>query len=326
MTARLYRLIHQLADGRFHSGEALGKAMGVSRAAVWKMLPKLEALGLEVYAVSGKGYRLARSFEPLEREHILGRLDSESRALVAELITLYQTDSTNQQLLEAARTGLPSGSVCVAEFQTGGRGRRGRQWLSPYGSNVYLSLLWRFQQGTAHLGGLSLAVAVALMRMLLELGVEGAGIKWPNDILLEGRKLAGVLIDVVGENSGPCYAVIGVGLNYRMPDEAGEQIDQPWTDLWQQGVRTGRNQLVGRLLHHLVKVVKEYQAGGLEAFRGEWSHYDITRDHEVTIHHGHGLIHGIARGVDQQGLLLLEQPEGVHRYAAGEVSLEKGMK
>lgn len=324
MSEKLHSLINLLADGRFHSGEELGKVLGVSRAAVWKMLPKLDAFGLKVNAVSGKGYCLSQAFELLAKDEILAQIDPEVLPLLSSLDIRYEIDSTNQNLLAAAQGGAPKGSVCLAEFQHQGRGRRGRHWVSPFGSNIYLSLLWRFQEGTAYLGGLSLAVAVALMRTLNEIGVDSAGIKWPNDILVDKRKLAGILLDVAGESNGPCYAVIGIGVNYHMPDEQAMAIEQPWTDLYQLGVRVGRNWVTARLLQHLLEVMQEFHLSGLDAVREEWSRWDLTRDQEVTLQYQGAQVMGIARGINEQGLLLVEQEEGMRSYAAGEVSLRKG--
>ena len=318
---RLHALISLLSDGRFHSGEALGKALGVSRAAIWKYLKGLEPYGLVVQAVTGKGYRLATPFTPLDRDTILGQLEPDTRPLLAGLELLPEIDSTNRFLLKEASDAAPSGTACLAEYQSSGRGRRGRQWLSPYGSNLALSLLWRFNDGTGRLGGLSLAVAVALMRCLTELGVSSAGIKWPNDILINGHKLAGILLDVAGQSAGPCYVVMGIGLNYRMPESMDSEIDQAWTDLWHVGIESDRNIVAGRLLHHLLRVVRKYQEQGLEAFRAEWRGWDLTRDQQVDILLGENVIPGIARGIDAQGLLQVEHTDGLKCYASGEVSL-----
>jgi len=323
MSSRLHSLIHVLSDGRFHSGEQLGELLGVSRAAVWKMIPKLQAFGLEIYAVSGKGYRLAAPFEPLQQERILAQLQDDSRTLLGGLDIFDEIESTNQHLLQQANSGLATGTLCLAEFQHSGRGRRGRNWVSPYGSNIYLSLLWRFNDGTARLGGLSLAVAVALMRLLTELGVQNAGIKWPNDILVGEKKLAGILLDVAGESNGPCHVVIGVGLNFHMVAGANNEIGQPWIDLHQLGVELGRNEVAGRLAHHLLLTVREYQHSGLGAFVDEWLQWDLTRDSEVAIYHGSEAQHGIARGIDERGMLLVESASGTRSYASGEVSLRK---
>ena len=318
---RLQALIEQLADGRFHSGESLGKALGISRAAIWKMVPKLESLGLEVYAVTGKGYRLSMPITTLQPTAILAQLPAESRSCLADIEVFSELDSTNRYLLQAAINSAPSGSACLAEYQSGGRGRRGRHWASPYGGNLYLSLLWRFNDGTARLGGLSLAVAVALMRLLQELEIEGAGIKWPNDILVNGKKLAGILLDVAGESNGPCHVVIGIGLNFQMSERQAVDIGQPWTDLRKLGVSMDRNQVAGCLLHHLLQVLVVYQAQGLHAFLDEWRRWDLAYDSEIAIHHGNEAVRGIARGIDEQGMLLVEQSGDLRRYASGEVSL-----
>lgn len=321
MSPRIHSLIEQLSDGRFHSGEMLGHALGVSRAAVWKMIPRLEELGLEVYAVSGKGYRLAVPFEPLDQHTMLQQLSTDSRQHLAGIEVLRELDSTNRYLLQAAAGGADSGSICLAEYQYGGRGRRGRNWASPYGGNIYLSLLWRFNDGTARLGGLSLAVAVALMRLLQELGVEKAGIKWPNDILVEGRKLAGILSDVAGESNGPCHVVIGIGMNFRMSKNQAAMIEQPWTDLSRFGLKRGRSEIAGRLIHHLLLVLDSYQKQGLVAFIDEWRQWDLARDNPITICHGEKYREGVARGIDEQGMLLVEHSEGINKYASGEISL-----
>lgn len=321
MSPRYHLLIEQLADGHFHSGESLGQALGITRAAIWKMVPRLEQLGLEIYAVSGKGYRLSEPFEPLNSQAVLAALPEPTRVQPSSIEVLREVDSTNRYLLQAAVGGAASGAVCLAEYQNSGRGRRGRHWASPYGGNIYLSMLWRFSDGTARLGGLSLAVAVALMRLLQELGIADAGIKWPNDILVNGKKLAGILLDVAGESNGPCHVVIGVGMNFRMSTNQAATIDQPWVDLRQLGVEQGRNFVAGRLLHHLLFALATYQEQGLAAFIAEWRRWDLVRDKAITIYHGNEGKQGIARGVDETGLLLVEHGEELRRYASGEVSL-----
>lgn len=321
MNERATSLISLLADGHFHSGEELGKSLGISRAAVWKLIKGLEPLGLEVHAVSGKGYRLATPLELLDAVRIGGQLDEESRTRLQRLELLQVVDSTNTFLVQNALNGSPGGFACFAEYQQRGRGRRGRQWTSPYGSNIYLSLLWRFQDGAGRLGGLSLAVAVAVMRALVECGLRSAGVKWPNDILVNKRKLAGILLEVAGESNGPCHAVIGLGVNFEMPAQAAGSIDQPWTDLRSCGVALGRNVVAGRILHHLLLAIPQYLQGGLDAFREEWRAWDLLTDHAVVLLQGEERRYGVARGIDPRGLLLVEDERGITRYSSGEVSL-----
>ena len=323
MAETLYALISLLADGHFHSGEALGKRLGIGRAAVWKSLQQLPALGLELHAVNGRGYRLASPIELLNERSITTLLDGIAARSINELHLFPSIDSTSKHLKQLANSGTLSATVCLAEYQSDGRGRRGRRWHSPYGSNIYLSLLWRFADGMTRLGGLSLAVAVALMRCFEQQGATGLGIKWPNDIVAEQGKLAGILLDVAGESSGPCYAVIGVGVNYSMSASVGEPIDQAWTQLQACGVNVGRNEFVANLLTHLIEVISLYERQGFEPFRKEWQRWDILRDHAVTVHMANETHEGVARGIDEAGMLLVEQQGQISPYAAGEVSLRK---
>jgi BirA family biotin operon repressor/biotin-[acetyl-CoA-carboxylase] ligase len=325
MAETLHSLIAMLADGRFHSGETLGGRLGVSRSAVWKSLRQLPALGLEVHAVSGRGYRLAVPIELLDAASISSRLKDPCSSLLSGLQILQVVDSTNNFLKLAAENEAPSGTVCLAEFQQAGRGRRGRHWHSPYGSNIYLSVLWRFNDGMSGLGGLSLAVAVAIMRGLDALGANGVGIKWPNDIVSEQGKIAGILLDVAGESGGPCHAVIGVGVNYAMSPAAGSVIDQPWTQLLAAGVVVGRNELVATLLNRIFEALTIYESKGFAPFRHEWQRWDTLLDQKVTLHLANHSRDGIARGIDEAGMLLVEHEGEVQRYASADVSLRKAI-
>ncbi|MDX1654152.1 MAG: biotin--[acetyl-CoA-carboxylase] ligase, partial [Candidatus Competibacteraceae bacterium] len=244
MQERERRLLEVLGDGRFHSGEELARALGVSRAAVWKHLNSLGRRGLEVHAVRGRGYRLPNPLELLDPEGIRAQLSPSVQGRLAQLEVFDQIDSTNSYLLTRAKAGAPGGSVCLAERQSAGRGRRGRQWISPFAANLYLSVLWRYPDGPALLSGLSLAVGVAMARALEGVGVVGVGLKWPNDLLWRDQKLGGILLEFGGESSGPCQVVTGVGLNVTMPKEPALDIDQPWPDLTTVlGLGLSRNRL-----------------------------------------------------------------------------------
>lgn len=317
------KLLRMLADGRFHSGNSLGTAVGVGRAAVWKSLKGLADLGLEVQAVSGRGYRLARPIEPLDVAEIAGGLGPSSRSLLSGLEVLADIDSTNSYLMAGADR-LESGHACFAEHQSGGRGRRGRQWYSPYGANILLSCLWRFGDGTARLSGLSLAVGVALIRALQDLGIGSAGLKWPNDVLIGGRKLAGILLEVVGEANGPCHVVAGIGLNFDMAQDRGAEIDQPWVALRPLCPSLTRNTVAGAVLHHLLLAFAQYEREGLAAFLEEWRGVDLLIGKELTIRSPGFEQQGIARGVDERGLLLVDTAEGPRRLSSGEVSIRSG--
>lgn len=318
------QLLQYLADGEFHSGAALGEILGVSRMAVWKHLSALRALGVTCESVRGKGYRLTRPCELLSHERILDSLGVSARERLHSLELLLETASTNTHLRDRALTGAASGTVCLAEMQTAGRGRHGRAWVSPFASNLYLSLLWRTPLGAAALGGLSLAVGVGVLRTLQDHGVRGIGLKWPNDVLAGDAKLAGILLDVIGESTGQCAVIIGAGINLRMPQEEGGGIDQPWTDLATLlgGVPPSRNRLAADLVTHLFAVLDDFERAGLQSFRDEWLRHDVLAGHPVRLAVPHGEVQGIARGIDSDGALLLETGIGTReRFTAGEISL-----
>jgi BirA family biotin operon repressor/biotin-[acetyl-CoA-carboxylase] ligase len=315
-----YQLVEWLADGRFQSGERLGERLGISRAAVWKQVRGLERLGLPVQAVRGKGYRLAQPLELLDLAEIQGQLSAEAREGLAAIEHFHELDSTNDQL---RRQPAPrSGTVCLAERQTRGRGRRGRPWVSPYGANLYLSLLWRFERGVAALGGLSLVVGIALVRALRDLGIEGAGLKWPNDVYLQDAKLAGILIEITGESSGPCAAVIGVGVNVAMPEHCGAEIDQSWTDLSRAGgAAVSRNRLAARVIEEVLLAVREFDRAGLHPFLQEWQRHDLSHGRPVQLRLAEDSVFGTGAGIDGDGAFLLDTPDGIRRFTSGEVSL-----
>jgi BirA family biotin operon repressor/biotin-[acetyl-CoA-carboxylase] ligase len=296
--------------------------LSISRNELGQQLRVLAPLGLSVQAVPGRGYRLAEPLELLDRDAILSRLDHRSRRLLSDLEIFLTLDSTSDYVKDRARERMPSGYACLAEHQRRGRGRRGRHWVSPFAANIYLSLLWRFASPLRALGGLSLVAGIAVVRALEEIGVQGIGLKWPNDVLWQGRKLAGILVDLGGEPSGPCYAVVGIGVNVQMPPPMGTAIDQPWTDI--RSIRpepVSRNRLAGLLLHHLLLVLQGFREQGLVPFLEEWNRLDAVAGKEVALNWTGGSVTGIAQGVSPSGELIIFH-EGTRRaYASGEVSL-----
>lgn len=317
------QLLGTLADGRFHSGVELGRVLGVSRAAVWKHLRALDRWGIEVFAVPGRGYRLAEPLELLDHEKILEALDSAATVALRALDIHPVIDSTNRYLVEQTRAQMEPGRACLAEMQTAGRGRRGRQWVSPFGASVYLSVSWRFACSPTALGALSLAAGVTVARTLDELGAEGVQLKWPNDLVWGGRKLGGVLVELAGEAAGPCHVVIGVGINAGMPERSGAGIDQPWTDLAAVCGRgtISRNRLAGRLINHLLDAMCRYEAAGAGPFLKEWRNRDALRGRPVAVQVAGRTVEGVAVGIDGQGALLVDT--GMERLCltSGEVSV-----
>ncbi len=318
MTSLQYTILRLLADGRFHSGEQMAQATGVSRAAIWKALQELRTLGIEVHAVSGRGYALARPLELFEPSAILQHLSESSRAALARFDVHHSVDSTNACLLR--QTDDHVATACVAEHQSAGRGRRGRHWVSPFGGNIYLSLRWRFDEGMGRLAGLSLAVAVAAIRALREFEVQDIALKWPNDIYWQGRKLGGILLEIAGESAGPCVVVMGIGVNMAMPAASGKDIDQPWVDLVSIREGISRNELAGRLLHHLLDALSAFRQSGMSSFEQEWCAADMLFGREVVLSQPGTDIRGIGRGIAHDGALLLEVAGQVQRYTYGEVS------
>lgn len=316
-------LLSLLADGGFHSGTGLAQALGLSRTAVWGMVHNLRELGLEIDAVSGKGYRLARPLDLLDAAAIVGELSAEAKTRLAGLEIHDQLGSTNTYLMSQAALGQPAGSACLAEFQSAGRGRIGRSWLSPFGGNICLSLLWRFEDH-ATIAGLSLAVGVTLIRALRRADVEGLGLKWPNDLLWQERKLGGILLEVSGEAHGRCAVVIGVGLNVHMNAATAQTIDQAWVDLEQisAGQPPSRNRLAALLLEELLRLLADYAERGLPAYIGEWRQWHCHAGRKAVLQVGDKMINGVVVGISDTGLLVLDCAEGGRReFASGDVRL-----
>jgi len=317
-------VIRRLADGALHSGEDLAQALGISRAAVWKAVHKAgEALGLEVRSVRGRGYRLTAPLELLDAERLLAELPRFSRRRIERLELYDDIDSTNSYLMRAAQQGAPSGTLCLAEHQQAGRGRRGRTWVSPFGTNIYLSLLWRYPFGPTAISGLSLAAGTAVAGVLEAEGVPEIGLKWPNDILWRQLKLAGLLLEVAGEAQGPSLVVVGLGLNTRLHADQAAAIDQPWVDLdaISGSGAIGRNRLAARLAERLIDTLERYGADGLDPFLPEWERFDLCRGKLVDICLADRRFTGLHAGVTPQGALRLDEDGRIRTFQAGEVSL-----
>ncbi len=316
-------LLARLADGEFHSGQLLANDMGVSRTAVWKQLARLEGLGLELESVRGLGYRIPGGLDLLREVDIRAGLSPEAAALTAELAVLQAVDSTNAELLRRDQMPVGQAFVCTAEQQQAGRGRRGRDWVSPFARNVYLSMSWNFVQGVAALEGLSLAAGVCVTRALASVGLPAPQLKWPNDIVHEGRKLGGILIEMTGDAAGPARAVVGIGINVRMPTMAAAAIEQPWTDLaaLAGGNPPGRGDLIAVLLNELLPMLAGFEGGGFAPWREEWMALDAYAGQPVIVTTGSQRISGLASGVNHRGALLLETAGGTVPVFGGEVSM-----
>ena len=315
----------RLADGRFHSGQELAGSLKVSRSAVWKAVGTLRALSAEVEAVRNRGYRRLAAGEPLDAARIRAQLAGAARKRVALLEAVWSIASTNSALL--ARSGPRSGTseVLLAEYQSAGRGRRGRAWLAPPGGAICLSLSWMFPAVPPDLGALGLVIGVCALRALHDLGVRAAGLKWPNDLLVGGRKLGGVLIDLRAESAGPAYVVIGIGLNAALGAEVLKKIAAaglPATDLASAGLCASRNRVAAGLISRCIDGLIAFERAGLKPFLDEWRSADALRGRPVDVKAVEGATaRGLARGVDVHGALMVETPQGLERFISGDVSV-----
>lgn len=329
VTSHTLDVLRLLEDGQFHSGEAIGRALGITRGSVSNALAGVEAFGLAVETRHGRGYRLLTPVQWLSRDRIAGHLGGQAARF--DITVLDRTGSTNSDLLVAAAHGAPSGTVRVAELQTGGRGRRGRDWHSGLGGALTFSVLWRFDQGAGFLSGLSLAAGIALLRTLhrqhgRHAGVNEIRLKWPNDLLWRHLKLAGILIELGGEVMGPTVAVIGVGINLRLPEAIKSRIDQPVVDLTKIGIDADRNLLCADLLAELAVVLDRFSESGFGPLREEWNRAHAYQDKMVRLRMpDRSEIEGRIRGVAEDGALELATGSAVRKFYGGKISLRPAL-
>jgi BirA family biotin operon repressor/biotin-[acetyl-CoA-carboxylase] ligase len=291
---------------------------------VWKRLKQLEELGIEVEAQPGRGYRLETPLDLLDAAEIRRALPEAATQSLRSLEVQESLASTSDRLLAVA--DLPPGrcDACLAEYQSAGRGRRGRRGVAPFASGLCLSLSWSYRDAPATLSALSLASGVATLRALRRLGFSQLALKWPNDIVHGDAKLGGILIDLRGEAAGPAYIVVGIGINVRLPRAALEQLAAegvPAVDLATLDDAPARNRLAAVLIAELAQALVEFGARGMSAFADEWQAADALNGRPVRVLHGGQALDGLARGVDGDGALLLESGGRRQRILSGEVSV-----
>lgn len=321
--AQLLPLLRTLADGAWHSGEALAADAGITRAALSKRVHKLLGWGLEVETQPGRGCRLAQPLELLDADLIRGALSPEARTRL-QVRVVAGTDSTNTQLLDAPPALDPQ--ALLAEHQSGGRGRHGRSWHSPFGANLYLSLAWTFPQWPPALTALPLATGVATAEALAPLGLPELRLKWPNDLWHRDAKLGGILIEQRAEAGGPCRVVIGLGLNVAMRSATSAAISQPWTSLAEAlGQPPSRNALAARILERWLAMLDRYAADGFAPFEPAYRALDLMRGRGVTVQQSGEPLRGVARGVDEAGALLVDVAGERRRILSGDVALRAAL-
>lgn len=321
-------LIASMADGGVHSGTDLARQLGCSRTAVWKHLNELRAVGLEIEAQRGRGYRLAQPLDPLDAGRIRTALDPQARAALGRLDVHGVIDSTSAWLGRRPAPAPGRFDAVLAEHQTNGRGRRGRRWRSPFGGGLCLSLNRRFDTVPAALSALSLAAGIAVCRALHDVAGAHIGLKWPNDIVAGDGKLGGLLVDVAGEADGPISIIIGIGINLHVPPALAASVVADG-GLRPVGLHAltdridgGRNRLAARLIGRMHEALTEFERAGFAGFADDWHRHDVLADRPVVVHVGSRTLSGTARGIDADGrLLLLDAAGETQRLSSGEVSL-----
>jgi BirA family biotin operon repressor/biotin-[acetyl-CoA-carboxylase] ligase len=321
-----YSLLRDLSHAHFTSGARLAEKYGVSRSAISDALRDASETGIGIFSLTRKGYRLAAPIELLDVDRIRRDLGTVAKRVDVEVLTTI--DSTNSELMRRAISGAPGGMCIVAESQTAGRGRRGRVWHSSLGSSLTFSLLWRFDCGAAQLGPLSLVVGLAVLRALHDSGLDGpdrVGLKWPNDIVVQHAKLAGVLIETQGDMLGPCAVVIGIGINMNLSERLKADIDQPAIDVRSMcEMQPSKNNLLARVLQELIKVLDEFRLTGFKTFKGAWLEHHLLQGKPVRVQFGDGsAVDALVKGVADDGALIVTVKGKVLHITAGEVSLRR---
>ncbi len=330
MSQLTFPILNLLADGQFHSGEALAQRFKVTRATIWNAIKHAESLGVEVFSVRGRGYKLPQAIELLDEKLVLAAIGAQRAWFKLEI--LNEVASTNTYLMQ--QKGAAHATCAAAHIQTKGKGRRGRTWVSQLGASLTFSLIWRFSCGAAGLSGLSLAVGVALIRVFNSLGVNNVRLKWPNDVLVTEKdtpkKLAGILIELQGDLEGPSAAVIGVGVNLNLPKNVLDSIDQPAIDLMSaQSInqsKINQSMLLGLILKHLADVLSTFESHGFVGLRDEWLSYHAYQNKPVKMLLPNGTdVQGVVKSVADDGILLVETALGLQRFSAGEISLRSAI-
>ncbi|HEX2584851.1 MAG TPA: biotin--[acetyl-CoA-carboxylase] ligase [Steroidobacteraceae bacterium] len=325
-SSRRHQLLQLLADGEFHSGEVLAEQLGVTRAAVWKLINALREMGVSIESHARQGYHLPHAVTLYDSNSITGSLSVVHRKQLQRVDVLMSVDSTNEHVSANPATKDHHAVLCVSELQLAGRGRRGRSWLAPFGSGICMSLGYLFDEVPHGFSALTLVVGIALIRALHEIGLADAKLKWPNDVVWHGHKLAGVLTEMRGESAGPTHVVIGIGCNFRIPDITRQELSDAQagvTDLHEAlgGRVPDRNLLVALFTAQLLDHMQKFSRQGFAAFIHEWEAYDALRNAEVKVLHAEQTVLGLARGVTEDGSLLIETPQGIQRFTSAEVSL-----
>lgn len=321
---RRFSLLRRLADGAPVSGTVLASELGISRGAVWQQVENLRRDGVEIRS-DAEGYRLAEPFRPYAETALAAALEGAAAAAIRTISIDDVTASTNDDLLgECDRGGDVHGVLRVAELQTRGRGRRGDPWLAAPGGSVCLSLGWRFETAPPDLPAAGLVVGIAAAEALAGLTGVPIKVKWPNDLVVAGRKLGGILVELKGELAGPCTVIIGIGLNVRLGTAVRESVERPLTDLNTEGASHDRNALIAAVMNALVPALEIFVREGFAPFCVRWPEHDGLTGRRVRIgpvpERG-AAVEGTAAGVSAGGALKVRTAGGEVPVFAGHVEL-----
>lgn len=316
----LLSLVDVLADGQYHDGTTIGAQLEVTRSAIWKAIKKLQNYGISIKSIKNKGYVLTEPLVLLDKNKIKKGV-REGNILIDVVESLESTNDYLKDYKDAKQE-----RICLAEHQTKGKGRLKRSWHSPFGQNIYLSFFYSFQKDVSELAGLSLLISLAVVKTLKQYYAQGEFlVKWPNDVVYKGKKLAGSLIELQAEANGLSYAIIGIGVNVNMMHAKNNQINQEWTSLREiSKTYIDRNSLCVSLINNLVEYIRLFEVDGFSQFMKEWQKADYLQDKQITVKCMSNAIQGIAKGISPQGNLLLQLKDGVIKaFSSGDTSIIK---
>ncbi len=319
------KLLQVLATGQPISGVKLAAQLGISRAAIWKQVEGLRANGLSIEAQPGRGYRLSNALDLLEVGMICQNLSASVRQRLGTLEVYWALDSSSSEI-QRRIGGLQNASFVFAELQTHGRGRRGRVWQVPPTLGLTFSLLWRFDKGFTGLAGLSLAVGVTVAEVLARGGAHGIGLKWPNDLQYAGAKMGGILVELSGDFLGPCQAVVGIGINLRLPADIRQQLSQPVTDLAEACPveLPARNALAAALVTAMIQAMDCFAERGFAAFQQRYTALDVLQGQTLKVLQGDCSYQAQGAGVDRRGALRVVKGAGrVETVDSAEVTVRR---
>lgn len=319
LSANLIKLTNILSDGEYHDGNTLGDTLSMTRSAVWKAIKKLENFNIEIHSIKGKGYALLEPLILLDSKKIKKQIKHK-----VELSVLESVGSTNTYLQQFKQSNTIK--ICIAEQQTQGKGRLGREWFSPFGKNIYMSLLYHFKKDISELSGLSLVMSLAIMKTLRQAGVtEKLSMKWPNDLLYAEKKISGTLIEIQAETNGLCHAYIGVGINVNMMHDMRNEVTQPWTSIQKViNQHTDRNVLSASLINCLLDYLHRFELHGLQHFLEEWKEADCLTNKMIEVKNVRENTKGKVVGINEQGHLLLQLLDGsLHAFSSGDTTILK---